>query len=89
MYDGALTNTSHSQTGHPAQVLGSKDLGQVGDTRWLRNARGRVVKIVSPLLPHLPDDNLYRVVFMRRNLHEVLASQGIPIQGVGRVAYRS
>ncbi len=31
--------------------------------------------MVSSLLNHLPDDNRYKVVFMRRNLYEVLASQ--------------
>jgi len=30
---------------------------------------------VSSLLNHLPESNTYKVVFMRRNLHEVLASQ--------------
>lgn len=42
---------------------------------WLGQACGRAVKIVSPLLPHLPPAFAYRVVFTRRNLHEILASQ--------------
>jgi hypothetical protein len=37
--------------------------------------RGKAVKIVSPLLHHLPDPGPYRVVFMRRDLDEVLDSQ--------------
>jgi hypothetical protein len=52
-----------------------KQLGQVEDKRWLRAARGRAVKVVSSLLKELPADNNYRVLFMRRNLQEVLASQ--------------
>jgi hypothetical protein len=52
-----------------------KDLGQMEDRSWLRSARGKVIKVVSSLLQYLPDENLYKVVFMRRNLHEVLASQ--------------
>ena len=52
-----------------------KDLGQMEDRSWLRSSRGKVIKVVSSLLQYLPDDNLYKVVFMRRNLHEVLASQ--------------
>jgi hypothetical protein len=45
------------------------------DAAWLPEARGRVVKIVSPLLKHLPPGHRYKVVFMRRRMEEVLASQ--------------
>jgi len=52
-----------------------KDLAEMDDTGWIRGARGKVIKVVSSLLQYLPKDNTYKVVFMRRNLHEVLASQ--------------
>ena len=52
-----------------------KELGQIEDTGWLRGARGRVIKIVSPLLQHLPPGNSYKVIFMRRDIEEILASQ--------------
>jgi hypothetical protein len=52
-----------------------KDLAEMEDTSWIRAARGKVIKVVSSLLTHLPADNAYKVVFMRRNLNEVLASQ--------------
>ncbi|MCK5379000.1 MAG: sulfotransferase domain-containing protein [Acidobacteria bacterium] len=52
-----------------------KDLANMEDTSWFRDVRGRVIKVVSSLLQYLPPDNFYRVVFVRRNLHEVLASQ--------------
>ena len=52
-----------------------KDLANMADKSWFRDLRGRVVKVVSSLLQYLPDDNFYRVVFVRRDLHEVLASQ--------------
>ena len=52
-----------------------KDLAEMEDTTWIRAARGKVIKVVSSLLHYLPNDNDYRVIFMRRNLHEVLASQ--------------
>jgi len=45
------------------------------DTAWLDEARGRVVKMISALLKHLPATHHYKVIFMRRNLDEVLASQ--------------
>lgn len=46
-----------------------------GDTAWLPEAQGKVVKVISALLKHLPDGYTYRVIFMRRHLDEVLASQ--------------
>ena len=46
-----------------------------GDRDWVEDARGRVVKVVSPLLRYLPDDQQYRVILMHRNMDEVLASQ--------------
>ena len=52
-----------------------KDLHQEGDKTWLREARGKVVKIISFLLKSLPPDNNYKVIFMHRNLREIVASQ--------------
>lgn len=52
-----------------------KDLDKGGDLSWLPAARGKAVKIISFLLTHLPERHDYRVVFMRRDLGEVLASQ--------------
>ena len=46
-----------------------------GDKGWLKNAKGKVVKVISALLQHLPTDYHYKVVFMQRNIEEVLASQ--------------
>lgn len=42
---------------------------------WLRQAEGKVVKMVYRLLYDLPPDYEYRVVFMQRKMQEVLASQ--------------
>ena len=52
-----------------------KDLDKSVDKTWVRDARGRAVKVISSLLEHLPHANNYRVVFMHRELEEVLASQ--------------
>jgi Sulfotransferase family len=45
------------------------------DRAWLRDARGKAIKIISFLLKDLPDTHNYRVIFMKRALPEVLASQ--------------
>jgi len=45
------------------------------DTSWLADARGKVVKVISQLLYDLPGEFDYRIVFIRRNIDEILASQ--------------
>ena len=45
------------------------------DTSWMPEATGKVVKVISALLQDLPEDHEYRVVFMRRNMQEILDSQ--------------
>ncbi|MBI3733788.1 MAG: sulfotransferase [Chloroflexi bacterium] len=45
------------------------------DQAWLEDAKGRVVKMVAALLLQLPPRYRYDVVFMRRRMEEVLASQ--------------
>lgn len=46
-----------------------------GDTAWVADAQGKAVKVISQLLRHLPADQEYRVIFMRRHMDEILASQ--------------
>ena len=46
-----------------------------GDTSWVVGSRGKVIKVISALLKHLPPGEQYRVVFVRRNMPEILASQ--------------
>lgn len=45
------------------------------DVSWLPACRGKVVKMVSLLLFDLPDNYMYKVVFMQRNMDEILFSQ--------------
>jgi argonaute-like protein implicated in RNA metabolism and viral defense len=45
------------------------------DKLWLKDAGGKVVKMISELLKHLPADYQYKVIFMRRKIEETLASQ--------------
>lgn len=47
-----------------------------GDTVWLATSPGKAVKIISALLEYLPQKGYsYRVIFMQRDLGEVMASQ--------------
>jgi hypothetical protein len=52
-----------------------KDLEKETDKSYVREGRGKALKVISFLLKDLPDDNFYRVIFMRRHLDEVIASQ--------------
>jgi predicted AlkP superfamily phosphohydrolase/phosphomutase/tetratricopeptide (TPR) repeat protein len=47
------------------------------DASWIATVRGKALKIVAHLLPFLPHDQEYRVIVMRRNLKEVIASQRV------------
>ncbi len=52
-----------------------KHLEQETDKSYLREGRGKALKAISFLIKDLPDENDYRVIFMRRDLDEVLKSQ--------------
>jgi hypothetical protein len=53
------------------------------DPSWLDGSEGKAVKMVYRLLYDLPADRSYRVLFMRRNLEEILASQKVMLQRHG------
>ena len=57
--------------------------GTARDASWTRDAPGRVVKVVSTLLPNLPASTSYRVVFMRRALDQVVRSQRAMLDRLG------
>jgi hypothetical protein len=45
------------------------------DKTWLPEAQGKAVKMVAGLLKHLPADYAYKIIFMQRDMDEILASQ--------------
>ncbi len=45
------------------------------DTGWLPEAAGKAVKVIGALLVELPQGYEYKVLFMRRDMDEILASQ--------------
>lgn len=55
-----------------------------GDAAWLRSARGKAVKIISALLEFLPENYEYRVIFMERDIDEILASQARMLVRTGK-----
>lgn len=54
------------------------------DESWLDAAAGKVVKMVSMLLYNLPSSRKYKVIFMTRNMTEILASQRAMLERSGQ-----
>lgn len=52
-----------------------KELDKKADKAWIKEGRGKAIKVISQLLKELPNDCRYQVVFMDRHLDEVIASQ--------------
>jgi hypothetical protein len=45
------------------------------DASWLGEADGRALKVVSPMLKYLPKGFDYKVIFVERDLNEIVRSQ--------------
>ena len=54
------------------------------DCSWFPEAKGKAVKIIAQLIPFLPSQFRYRVIFMERDISEVLTSQRKMLQRQGR-----
>jgi hypothetical protein len=72
--DGLRTADEDNPKGY-YEVERVKGLAQDTDKSWLAEARGKGIKVISFLLKSLPPQFNYRVVFIRREMEEVLASQ--------------
>lgn len=83
--DGARAADAWNPRGYlewePAKAL-ARDPGIV------EAARGRALKVISALLPALPREHRYRLVFMERDAREVAASQHAMLAGTSPPAER-
>jgi predicted AlkP superfamily phosphohydrolase/phosphomutase/tetratricopeptide (TPR) repeat protein len=63
------------------------------DAKWLQDAEGKVVKVISQLLYFLPQNYRYKIIYMNRDLDEVMQSQqkmlGKSQQEVSMAVYES
>jgi hypothetical protein len=85
---GIPSLTDHIRTADSDNPKGYYEFERVkklreGDTAWLPESQGKAVKIIAALLTHLPPDHEYRVLFMRRKIEEVLASQARMLENRG------
>ncbi|MGA1870375.1 MAG: sulfotransferase domain-containing protein [bacterium] len=60
-----------------------KELDKNKDTSWLRELRGKAVKIISYFLQELPADNNYAIIFIERSLKEISQSQNKMLAHLG------
>ena len=76
---GVEVVTDHVRTADTDNPRGYYEFEQVkkvkADASWLPGTRGKAFKMVSQLLYDLPATETYRVLFMERDLEEMLASQ--------------
>jgi hypothetical protein len=82
--------TDHVRTADTDNPRGYYELEKVKaikrDSAWLSETRGKAFKMVSQLLYDLPSSEQYRIIFMRRDLDEILASQEKMLQRLGQAA---
>lgn len=59
------------------------------DKAWLVNAENKVLKVVTPLIPNLPNFMRYKIIFIERNIDEVISSQNKMLQNMGKLPKNS
>ena len=52
--------------------------------KWVDEATGKVVKVVAPLVHFLPPRHNYKIIFMLRDLDEIVASQHKMLMRIGK-----
>jgi hypothetical protein len=85
---GAAVVTDHIRSADTDNPKGYYEFEKVKtiqrDTAWLPATRGKAFKMVSQLLYHLPAEETYRIIFMERDLEEMLDSQEKMLMRLGR-----
>ena len=79
--DGLRSADANNPRGY-FELEAVKSLGR--NQEALAQAEGKVVKIISALLPSLPKQFEYRVLFMCRPLEEVISSQNRMLERLGK-----
>jgi len=70
--DGVRSADKSNPAGY-FELEATKTIGS--DSLWFEYAKGKAVKIVVPLVGHLPARHAYKVIFMRRDMDEIMRSQ--------------
>ena len=87
-HGGVAVVTDHIRAADTDNPRGYYEFEQVKtiqrDTSWLSATRGKAFKMVCQLLYHLPVSETYRILFMERDLDEMLLSQEKMLERLGR-----
>ena len=69
-------NVRHADEDNPKGYYEFELVKQLKENKeWVSMARGKAIKVISELLQYLPSSYDYRVIFVERNIDEILASQ--------------
>lgn len=74
MTDGVRTADADNPRGY-YELEAVKQLDR--NTSWLEDAYNKAIKIIYVFLYHLPGNHRYKVLFLRRSLNDVVASQKV------------
>ena len=87
---GVEVVTDHIRTADTDNPRGYYEFEQVKkikeDVSWVPATRGKAFKMVSQLLYELPANQNYRIIFMERDLDEMLLSQEKMLARLGKTA---
>jgi hypothetical protein len=74
--EAVVDNLREADTDNPNGYYEYENVKKIKEDRsFLDNAYGKSIKIISNLLYDLPDDRKYKIIFMIRDMDEILASQ--------------
>jgi predicted AlkP superfamily phosphohydrolase/phosphomutase/tetratricopeptide (TPR) repeat protein len=74
----------HSDTDNPEGYFEWEEIKTLPrNPRVIEKAHGKVTKVISALLPHLPVHHRYKVIFMTRPVHQIARSQEVMIRNRG------
>jgi len=69
-----------SDEDNPRGYYELEEVKNINNTSWIDNCHGKAVKVISALLQNLPSTKNYKIIFMERDLSEILASQKVMLQ---------
>ena len=72
--DGKREPDEHNRGGY-FELDAIKSLSTDSDLSYMHDFKGKAIKVICPLLTLLPDDLSYKVIFMRRDIEDIMASQ--------------
>jgi len=59
-----------------------------GDIEWMEETKGKAVKVIAALLQHLPAKYQYKVIYICRNIDEIIKSQNKMLMNLGKPVHK-